>query len=61
MTVFMDTLRLAALSMRIFKPHRPLVLLLPFFAFQLVYSLFDDIPEIRPHLGKINLDAGIMG
>jgi len=60
MTVFMDTLRLAALSMRILKPHRPLVALWPFFAFQLVSSLFDDITEIRTHLEKIHLDAGIM-
>ena len=60
MTVFMDTLRLAALSTRILKPHRPLVVLLPFFALQLVSSLFDDIPEIRTHLEKIHLDAGIM-
>lgn len=60
MTVFMDTFRLAALSTRILKPHRPLVVLLHFFAFQLVSSLFDDIPEIRTHLEKINLDAGIV-
>ena len=60
MTVFMDTLRLAALSTRILKPHRPLVVLLPFFAFQLVSSLFDDIPEIPTHLEKIHLDAGIV-
>lgn len=59
MTVFMDTFRLAALSTRVLKPHRPLVLL-PFFAFQLVSSLFDDIPEIRTHLEKIHLDAGIV-
>ena len=60
MTVFMDTFRLAALSTRILKPHRPLVVLLPFYAFQLVSSLFDDIPEIRTHLEKIHLDAGIV-
>ena len=60
MTVFMDTLRLAVLSTRILKPHRPLAVPLPFFAFQLVSSLFDDIPEIRTHLEKIHLDAGIM-
>ena len=60
MTVFMDTFRLAALSTRILKPHRPLVVLLPSFAFQLVSSLFDDIPEMRTHLEKIHLDAGIM-
>ena len=60
MTVFMDTFRLAALSTRILKPHRPLVVLLPLFAFQLVSSLFDDIPEIRAHLEKTHLDAGIV-
>ena len=43
-----------------FKPYRPLVVLLPFFAFQLVSSLFDDIPEIRTHLEKIHLDVGIV-
>ena len=60
MTVFMDTFSLAALSTRILKPHRPLAVLVPFFAFQLVSSLFDDIPEIRTHLEKIHLDAGKM-